>query len=129
MSILYFRSSRKYLGANQGDTTHPLRTSSQPVTTTSSSSSSTPPVSAPSSVFSPTQAKRQQAYARTKPSTPKKLSKSPPTKPKRQRNPRQRSKEAPAVLSPKNWRSVPTRVVSKCVYMYVYITGTETFKG
>ena len=113
MYILYCRSSRKYLGANQSDTTHPLRTSSQPVTTNSSSSSSTPPVSAPSSVSSPTQVKRQQAYARTKPSAPKKLSKSPPTKPKRHRNTRQRSKEAPAILSPKNWRSVPARVVSE----------------
>ena len=117
------RSSRKNVSSssNQSDSAHPLRTSSQPTTSSSSpsmphSSSSTSSILVPSSSFSsssspPAPNKKQLAYARTKTAHGKPF-KSPPTKPRKHRA-TQRSKEAPGSLSPKSWKSVPARVVSR----------------
>ena len=121
-SYLTCRSSRKNLSSSpQGDATFPLRTKSQPVASTSSGSST--PISSPS------QSKKQLAYARTKPSPPTpqaKPIKSSTKEEGRSRQPtitkvrkhrsNQRSKEAPANLSPRIWRSAPRIVSTQFLY-------------
>ena len=127
-----YRSSRRNLSSTpQGDATFPLRTKSQPVAV------STPtPTGTGSPISSPSQMKKQLAYARTKPSPPTVLAKpakssttttkqregkegtrshaSSVTKPRKHRS-NQRSKEAPANLTPKIWRSAP-RMVSTLTF-------------
>lgn len=120
--FLMHRSSRKNLSSSpQGDATFPLRTKSQPVTVSTPTGTGSP-------ISSPSQAKKQLAYARTKPSPPTVLAKpakpstakqegregrshaSSATKPRKHRSNQQRSKEAPANLTPKIWRSAPRMV-------------------
>ena len=131
--ILLHRSSRRNLSSTpQGDATFPLRTKSQPVAI------STPtPTGTGSPISSPSQMKKQLAYARTKPSPPTVLAKpaksststkqregregtrshaSSVTKLRKHRS-NQRSKEAPANLTPKIWRSAP-RMVSTCTHTF-----------
>ena len=125
------RSSRKNLSSTpQGDATFPLRTKSQPVTVSTPTGTGSP-------ISSPSQAKKQLAYARTKPSPPTVLAK--PAKSSsskkegkegrshmssvaklRKNRSNQRSKEAPANLAPKTWRSAP-RIVS--VHYIFYCQG------
>ena len=135
------RSSRRNLSSTpQGDATFPLRTKSQPVAV------STPtPTGTGSPISSPSQMKKQLAYARTKPSPPTVLAKpakssttttkqregkegtrshtSSVTKPRKHRS-NQRSKEAPGNLAPKIWRSAP-RMVSTCTRTFCCCLSLE----